>query len=167
MMIRGSDIPHDNVMEDIFAALLACYGRLGEPNFFKVEATLEAAPYQGLIDTLRSNNIDVIDKTSYNNDVSIRLILEKSGDQLGLALSGVGPFATLIGQDATEHYFWVTAPEDAPTPLAAAVARMVQQAGLRLLDRNLVIQPIAMAWYDGSTEVLLYQAMFTDTDWVP
>ena len=166
-MTRDRDTLHDETTREISAALLACYGRLDKPNFSKVEAILEAAPYQGLIDTLRSNNIDVIDKTSYNNDVSIRLILEKSGDQLGLSLSGVGPFATLIGQDATEQYFWVMAPEDAPTPLAATVARMVQQAGLRLLDRNLVIQPIAMAWYDGSTEVLLYQALFTDTDWVP
>ncbi len=44
---------------------------------------------------------------------------------------------------------------------------MVQQAGFRLLDRSLVSQPIAMTWYDGSTEVTLYQALFTDTDWIP
>lgn len=80
---------------------------------------------------------------------------------------GLGLFAALIGQDSAQHYFWVTGPEDAPTSLAVTVARMVQQAGFRLLDRSLVSQPIAMAWYDGSTEVTLYQALFTDTDRIP
>ena len=124
-------------------------------------------PYQSLIDTLRSDGIDIVDTTDFNDDVSVRLILKKSGDRLALSLSGVGPFAALVGQDSAQHYFWVTGPEDAPTPLAATVARMVQQAGFRLLDRSLVSQPIAMTWYDGSTEVTLYQALFTDTDWIP
>ena len=166
-MTRDSDTLHGNVMEDILTALHACYGRLDEPNFRKVYITLNTAPYQSLIDTLRSDGIDIVDTTGFNDDVSIQLILEKSGDQLSLSLSGVGPFAALIGQDSAQRYFWVTEPAKAPTPLAVTVARMVQQAGFRLLDRSLVIQPIAMTWYDGSTEVLLYQALFTDTDWVP
>lgn len=166
-MTPSTNTLHDKAIEEIFAALHACYGRLDEPNFRKVHATLEAAPYQRLIDTLRSDGIDIIDKTSVNDDVCIRLVLERSGDQLALSLSGVGPFAALVGQDSAQHYFWVTGPENAPTPLAVTVARTVQQAGFRLLDRSLVSQPIAMAWHDDSTEVLLYQALFTDNDWVP
>ena len=166
-MTRGNNTPHDNAMQDILAALHACYGRLDEPNFRKVYATLKTAPYQGLIDTLRSDGIDIVDTTSFNDDVSIQLFLKRYGDQLGLSLSGVGLFAALIVQDSAQNYTWVTGPENAPTPLAVTVARTVQQAGFRLLDRSLVIQPIAMTWYDGSTQVLLYQALFTDNDVVP
>ena len=118
-MICGIDTPHDKATEEILAALHACYGRLDEPNFRKVYATLKTAPYQSLIDTLRSDGIDIVDTTDFNDDVSVRLILKKSGDRLALSLSGVGPFAALVGQDSAQHYFWVTGPEDAPTPLAA------------------------------------------------
>lgn len=62
----------------------------------------------------------------------------------------------------------MTQPKEAPTPLAATTAQTVQDAGFILLDRALVSQSIAMRWYyDGATEVTLYQALFTDSDQIP
>ena len=37
----------------------------------------------------------------------------------------------------------------------------------QLLDRQLVSRTIRMNWYDGSEEVTIYQALFTDTDRIP
>ena len=137
-----------------------CYGSLDEPNFRKVTEKLRSDPYHPLIEALRSSGIEITDTTDLNDDVSIRLVLDRSGDQLGLALSGVGPYAALLHQDAAERYHWVTQPENAPTPLAALVAQTVQRAGFKLLDRRLVSRTIKMSRYDGSEEVTLYQALF-------
>lgn len=159
--------PDDETVQAVLTALHACYGSLDEPDFRKVYETLREGLYQGVIESLRSSGIEVTDTTDLNNDVSFQLVLDRSGDQVGLALSGVGPFAAVIHQKLGESYSWVTQSEEAPTPLAATVVQTVQQAGFRLLDRNLVSQPIAMSWYDGSTEVTLYQALFTDSDQIP
>ena len=131
-------------------ALGACYGSLDEPNFRKVSATLRSDPYRPLVEALQSSGIEITDTTDLNDDVSVHLILDRSGDQLGLALSGVGPYAALLHQDAAERYFWVTQPENALTPLAALVAQTAQRAGFQLLDRRLVSRKIKMSFCDGS-----------------
>ena len=154
-------------MHAIMAALRACYGSLDEPNFHKVSETLKSGPYRPLVELLRSSGIQITDTTDLNDDVSIHLVLDRSGDQVGLALSGVGPYAALLCQDAAERYSWVTQPQNAPTPLAALVAQAVQGAGFELLDRGFVSRTIKMSWHDGSEEVTLYQALFTDTDRIP
>ena len=154
-------------METIMTALRACYGSLDAPNFRKVSEILRNGPHRPLIGSLRSSGIEIIDTTDLNNDVSIRLVLNQAGDQVGLALSGVGSYAALLHQDAAERYSWVTRPEDAPTPLAAQVARNVRHAGFWLLERSLVSRTVGMKWYDGSEEVTLWQALFTDSDRIP
>lgn len=151
-------------MQAIMTALRACYGSLDEPSFHKVSETLRSDPFHHLIEALRSDGIVITDTTDLNDDVSIRLVLDRSGDQAGLALSGVGPYAALTHQDATERYFWVTKPEKAPTSLGVLVAQIVQRAGFQLLDRSLVSQTIRMNWYDGSERVTLCQALFSDSD---
>ena len=166
-MSRLNETSQDPTIQAILSALHACYGSLDEPNFSKVYETLETPHYQGVVDSLRSSRIEIRDTTDLNDDVSLYLALDQSGDQVGLALSGVGPFAALFHQDTEERYSWVTQPENAPTPLAKTVAQTVQGAGFKLLDRALVTQTIPMTWYDGSTEVTLYQALFTDTESIP
>ena len=151
----------------IMKALHECYGSFDQPNFRSVSSKISAGYCSAIIQSLREVGIKVTDTTDLNSDVSVHLVLDRAGDQVGLALSGVGPFAAMVHQDPEGHYSWVTQSEYAPTPLAAAVAGMVQQAGFKLLGRDVATQSIAMAWYDGSTEVTLYQALFTDTDVIP
>lgn len=158
----------DETLRTILAALRACYGSLDQPSFHKVYETLRTESYREIIESLREGGIDVTDTTDLNDDVSIRVVLDRAGDQVGLALSGVGRFAAVIHQDPRGHYSWMTQPKEAPTPLAATTAQTVQDAGFILLDRALVSQSIAMRWYyDGATEVTLYQALFTDSDQIP
>ncbi len=111
--------------------------------------------------------MDVLDTTDLNSDVSTHLVVSQSDDWVGLGLSGIGPFAALVHQDEDEHYSWVTAPDQGPTPLAKAVAGVVEQAGFLLLTRDVVTRTVKMNSWDGSTEATLYQALFTDTDWIP
>ncbi len=49
----------------------------------------------------------------------------------------------------------------------ALVAQTMQRAGFQLLGRPLVSRTVRMNWHDGSEEVTLYQALFTDTDRIP
>ena len=137
------DASDNATIHAIMTSLRACYGSLDKPNFRKVSETLRRDPYRPLVESLRSSEIEITDSTDLNNDVSVRLVLDRSEDS------------------------WVTQQENAPTPLAALVAQAVQAAGFKLLDRGLVSQKVKMSWYDGSEEVTLYQALFTDSDIIP
>lgn len=158
---------NNEIEQKILTALHLCYGSLEEPNFRKVTAALKGGLYPDVIESLRGIGADITDTTDLNDDVAIHLALDRAGDQVGLALSGVGLFAAVLHQDAEARYSWVTHPEKAPTLLAATIARIVQQAGFQLLDRSLVSQSVATNWWDGSTEVTLYQLLFTDNDVTP
>jgi hypothetical protein len=157
----------DATVQKIMTALRSCYGSLDEPNFRKVYATMDSDHYRQLVEALRSSGAEVTNTTDRNDDVSIHLVMDQAGDQIGLGLSGVGPFAALVHQDADGRYYWVTRPDDAPTPLAALVATAVQRAGFQLLDRATVTKKIRMCRADGTEEATLYQALFTDTDMIP
>ncbi len=84
-----------------------------------------------------------------------------------MGLSGVGPFAVLWRRDAEGRNCWVTQSDQAPTPLAALVAQIVERAGLKLLDRATVVRKIRMNRADGTEEATFYQTLFTDTDRIP
>lgn len=157
----------DMLFQSIMEALATCYGDLAEPNFRKVYVTMGSFLHRNLIEELRGKGIKITETTDENDDVSNHLVLDYAGDHVALALSGVGPYAALVHWDEAERRSWVTQPENAPTPLAALVAQTVQRAGFQLLDRSLVSRTIRMNWYDGSEEVTLYQALFTDTDQIP
>lgn len=89
MSYPGHNASDDATTQAIMAALRACYGSLDEPDFHKVSETLESNPYRPLVESLRSSGIEVTDTTDLNDDVSVHLVLDRSGDQGGLALSGV------------------------------------------------------------------------------
>ena len=123
--------------------------------------------HRNVIAELQGNGIDVLDTTDENDDVASFLVISQSGDEVGLALSGVGPFASLVHQDEEERYSWVIDPDQGPTALAKSVAAHVVKAGFLLLSRDVVTRTIKMNRWDGSTEATLYQALFTDTDRIP
>lgn len=154
-------------MQEIMAALQSCYGNLDQPDFRKVYARMHSRPYQQLIEALRSGGAEVTETTDPNDDVSVQLVIDRAGDQVGLGLSGVGPFAALLHQGVDGNYLWVTWPDNAPTPLASQVATVVRQAGFHLLDRGTVMKTIRMSRADGTAAATLYQALFTDTDMIP
>ncbi len=166
-----SQAPHgtsaDATFQSIMDALATCYGSLAEPNFRKVYVTMGSPLHRDLIAGLRRKGVDILETTDENDDVSNQLVATLSGDQVGLGLSGVGPFAAVVHQGEDGRYSWVTQPDKAPTPLAALVAAAVKQSGFKLLDRNMVMRTIKMNRADGTTEATLYQALFTDSDRVP
>src|ERR1019366_3245483 len=118
-------------VQTIMTALRSCYGSLDDPNFRKVYARMDSDQYRQLIEALRSSGARITETTDRNDDVSIQLVVDLAGDQVGLGLSGVGPFAALLHQDADGRYCWVTRPDGAPTPLAALVAAAVKRAGFQ------------------------------------
>ncbi len=123
--------------------------------------------HRNLIAEFRQNGADVLDTTDGNNDVSTFLDVSQSRDLVGLTLSGIGPFAALIHQGEDDRYFWISGPDQGPTPLAKVVAALAQQAGFLLLTQDVVTRMIKMNRWDESTKATLYQALVTDSDWIP
>lgn len=154
-------------IQPIMDALIASYGSLATPDYGKVYVAMAGSSHRQLIAALRAKGVDVLETTDENDDVSTQLVAAQSGDQVSLGLSGVGPFAAVVHQDGKGQYSWVSQPGKGPTPLAKLVATLVEQAGFRLLDRNVVTGTIKMKRPDGSTEATLYQALFTDSDQIP
>lgn len=160
-------ISADAKIQPIMDALIASYGSLAAPDFGKIYATMAGPSHRTLIAELRGKGLDVLETTDENDDVSTQLVAARSGDQVSLGLSGVGPFAAVVHQGGDGQYSWITQPDKGPTPLAKLVAALVEQAGFQLLNRDVVIGTIKMNRPDGSTEATLYQALFTDSDQVP
>lgn len=160
-------ISSDAKLQPIMDALVASYGSLAAPNFGKVYVTMAGPFHRKLVAELRGRGVDVLETTDENDDVSTQLVAARSGDQVSLGLSGVGPFAAVVHQGEDGQYSWVTQPDKGPTPLAKLVATLVEQAGFQLLARDVVTRMITMNRPDGSTEATLYQALFTDSDRVP
>jgi len=161
------DAPGDATFQSIMAALTVCYGDLAAPNFRKAYATMESSLHRQLVEDLRAKGIEITETTDQNDDVATYLAAGQGGDEVGLMLSGIGPFAALLHQDSDGRYCWVTRPDKAPTPLAALIATTVERAGFQLLNRDTVMRTIAMNRADGATEATLYQALFTDSDVIP
>ena len=161
------DATDDATLRSIMTALVATYGSLAEPRCDKIYVAIAGPVHRNLIEEFRQNGMTVRETTDVNADVSNHLVISQSGDWVGLGLSSVGPFAALVHQGEDERYFWVTTPDQGPTPLAKIVATLVEQAGFLLLTRDIVTRTVKMNRWDESTEATLYQALFTDTDWIP
>ena len=162
-----TDAAADVMLRSIMTALVTTCGSLAKPRYEKIYATMAGPVHRNLIAELRRTGMNVLETTDENDDVSTRLVVSRSGDWVGLGLSGIGPFAALIHQDQDEQYSWVTTPDQGPTPLAKTVAELVEEAGFLLLPRDIVTKTVKMNLWDGSTEATLYQALFTDTDRIP
>ncbi len=128
---------------------------------------MESSLHRQLVEDFRAKGVEITETTDQNDDVATHLAAGQGGDEVGLMLSGVGPFAALLHQDGNGRYCWVTRPDKAPTPLAALIATTVERAGFQLLNRDTVTRTIAMNRADGATEATLYQALFTDSDVIP
>lgn len=154
-------------MQDIMRALRSCYGDLGNPEFGKIAAVLDRAPYRHLIDDLRASGATVTETTDPNDDVSTQLVVSGAGDMVAVELSAVGPFGVVrqLGADGTSR--WVSKQHRAATDFARRVADAVQRTGIRLLDREAAVTRIPMRLDDGGTDATLYQALFTNTDRIP
>ncbi len=157
----------DAEVQSIMTALIATYGSLAEPDFSKVYEKMNSPIHRNVVAELRGQGMDVLETTDENDDVSTQLVISRSGDQAYLELSGIGPFAAMIHLAGNEQGSWVIYPDKGPTPLATLVATVVEQAGFRLLSREIVLKTVRMNRPDGSTEVTLYRALFTDTDRIP
>lgn len=154
-------------LRSIMAALTACYGSLASPTFKNVYATMSGPAHRNLVAALGQQDVKLLETTDTNDDVSTQLVVSRGNDQVGLGLSGVGPFAALIHRNEDGGFAWVTRADKAPTPLAGLVASCVERAGFSLLDRSLLARTIKMNCYDGADETTLYQALFTDSDQIP
>ena len=167
MSQSSKNMSTDAKVQSIMTALIASYGSLAEPNFSKIYETMGGLLHRSVVAELRGKGVDVLETTDENDDVSTQLVITRSGDQVYLELSGIGPFAAVLHLDGNEQLSWVTCPDKGPTPLAKLAATVVEQAGFRLLNRDIVLKTVRMNRPEGSMEVTLYRALFTDTDWVP
>lgn len=157
----------ETTMQEIMAALRSSYGDLENPDFHKVASALDRGAYRPMIEELRRSGVAVIDTTDPNDDVSTQLVVSRSGEQVALELSAVGPFGVVryLGRDGSSN--WVSKPSEATSPLAAHVAAVAERAGVRLLDRDSAATKVRIRLTDEDPYATLYQALFTNTDRIP
>jgi hypothetical protein len=160
-------MPDETTIQKITAALRSSYGDLDNPDFHKVASMLDQDPYRSLIENLRASGVMVTETTDPNDDVSTQLVVSRSGEQVALELSAVGPFGVVrhLREDGCSQ--WVSKPSETASSLAADVAAIAERAGLRLLDRDTAATKIRMNLTGEDTHATLYQALFTNTDRIP
>lgn len=146
------------------------YGSLDSPDFSFVQQALDEQSGDDLIREFEKC-FRVEDYTDTNDDVAffVGLTSRKSGRRWGLALSMVGPFATLlrVGKEGGVE----TVVTRSERPIDADEERLLnicEEKGFQLLDKKVLSQPVRARLFNTQPErVKLYQVLFSDVDLLP
>lgn len=146
--------------------ILQKYGALDNPEFHFVQASLDARDYDDLINAIKKV-LDVEDDTDPNDDVSFGLIMREQNRRLVLRLSMVGRYALLL-RSRDDGSYDVVDPSSAASSEERALARLLQNFNVELLDQATLMQHVPLTLYNTSAEdCRVYQALFTDDDVLP
>lgn len=153
--------------ERVLAAIHAAYRSLSEPHFGFVR--LEPDERSAAIVAALGRRFDAEDLTDVNTDVSFRYRLRGRHGSYFLSLSMVGPFALLLRARGDGLGTPIESTEDARDRHERRIVEMLLDAGLELLDAELLGQPVdlALSARDEGDVVTLFQALISDEDGVP
>ncbi len=113
----------------ILAAMDACYGDLTDPDFSQVYENLGSSLHRHLVGELRAAGLTIVETTDPNYDIATHVIAHRGSSKVALALSGVGPFATVRQFDDDGHSCWMSNSHMSSSSLAVEIAKTVQQRG--------------------------------------
>jgi len=153
--------------DSLLAAIRRAYGSLSDPDYSFVSSP-PSERYQQIVARLR-RSFHVVETTDFNDDVSLRYLIEAGKRQWSLALSLVGPYAVLLRLQDPETPELVSE-GDPPTDSAErALLAELREAGVSLLDSRLLEEPIAMQLPDADDDepVLIYHAVVGDDPLLP
>jgi hypothetical protein len=151
--------------EDLWAAAMAAYGSVSQPDFNFVRRAADAHHLADLISNLE-RRYDLLETTDFNTDVG-RVVRLRSGDEkLVLWLSFVGPYAALVRIGPSGHDEPVVI--DGVSGMEQTIVRIARQYGLELLARQQLEQPAILVLQNASPErTRMFNVLFSDTDFLP
>jgi len=152
-------------------ALLSKYRSLETPNFEWVQVAYQEDPTKTIRERL-AHSFDISEFTDLNNDVSVGYELYEPGGTIpkwALRLSMVGPYAMLVRNTPNApNRMLVDGLDDCQDPSEKLVAAVLDESGLELLDREALSTPVPLRLFVTEPHhVRMYQALFTDTEFMP
>jgi len=154
-----------NDVATLLSLIEARYGSLEHPSFSFVTHVVEENPYRIFVKQLREMG-DVEDVTDLNDDVSFAYTVRDKESEWYLMLSMLGPYAVLLRPDG--KVYRVSEKRAGVSGLEERVHNLLAGHGLHVLGRPLLETPVALQLHNtGPERVRLFQALFTDTDFLP
>lgn len=149
------------IMQDIKVA----YGSLEEPNFIFKQRNYSSRPYNNIVSKL-SSEFEVEEDTDLNADVSQQLTVKHKDGSCAVELSLVGRYAVLL------RVF------DGCTPMVLTdqnsneyerkIIDIVEKNDVKILPQEVLEEKIELRlFYTERDRVCVYQALFSDTDFLP
>ncbi|WP_437575484.1 hypothetical protein [Sorangium sp. So ce887] len=146
------------------------YKSLENPDFHWVIKEYERKPYRELEQCLMSR-FSVEDITDLSGDVSCVLAIspEGSGVQWTLKISLVGSYAVLLRETGARGWdVYVQCESDARSEGEHWILKVCRQHAIEVLRLDVLKTPIGLRLFDTDPErVRLYQALFSDNDYLP
>jgi len=150
----------------ILSSMQQRYGSLENPRFDFVETAIDDRPYDALVREL-DTHFSVEEDTDPNDDVSFGFLLRRDTRRWVLRLSMVGPYAALTRLRG--HRVFLVDPDRTDlSDVEQEILGIVQAHGLTPIDQATLTVRVPLRLHNTDPEnVRLYQALFTDTDWLP
>lgn len=153
------------VSQEVMASIVQAYGSLEDPTFFFVSSAVDDDPYRAIVDRLEQT-FEVEEDTDPDDDVSFGYLLRRGSRDWVLRLSMVGPYGMLL-RDPEGRPEVVTGVVGPRSDDEAAIVRVVREGGVTLLGSDALAESVPLRLLDADEDALLYQALFTETDFLP
>lgn len=160
-MSSNENISIDNVIEDIRSA----FRNQKSPDYSFVEKQLKKKPYN-----LSENSLEcsyaIREITDINEDHSFRYVLKNNDKELVLEISMVGKYACVLIKHNTNNYRLSTSKH--LSLHHQELYKFLKNNELIILPKEILEQPYSLNLNFADNEnVKIYQALFTDTDYLP
>lgn len=157
------------MMKDEMTAILSKirekYKSFENPEYHFVQAALAERPYQIVMDEL-SRKYPLVEDTDSNFDVSFGYLIGFGDKRWMLRISMIGPYAFFLRLESDRSI--LVNPSEIAAGEETTIMQILMRHNIKLLGRLTLDTPIQMKLYNTSIEnTTLYQAMFSDTDFLP
>ncbi len=159
--------PRPPNIQELESLIRQKYGSLDAPHFDFVKESLEARPYDAIIEEIKQR-IAVEEDTDPNEDVSFGYILTKGEKTWLLRISMLGPYAVLFRLPFPQKLEFVPSVPQECTDEETKLVELLNRNRIHLLGKVILSRPIALELFDTEKEkVSLYHALFSDSGELP
>lgn len=156
-------------LQQILKRIESKYGSWEDPMFHFVKEALDSGEWDGLIERVRAL-AETEDLTDPNTEACRTLAVLKDGTHHAtLQLSFVGPYGVFYRRKAGPlGDIFIVDDESTTGELERTIVRLCKEGAVLLLGKEILNIPLRLTLFDSAPErVRVYQALFTDGDYLP